>query len=343
MNERRIVAALCIAAAALAAPSLAHAQASPEAEKLFRDGKQLMKDGKLAEACAAFDASEKAEHNVATVMSLADCREKNHQYASAWALFLQADSNTRSDASKGAINAVAKKRAAALEPRLSYLTINVPDESRIEGLVITRDEIPVANGAWNRAMPVDGGEHIIAGHAPGHEEWSTKISVEPENDKKAVEVPKFKELPKLINGPDELGGLSEVSPWTPRREIAAYVGGGGILVGAVGIGFGINASGLRHDALATCPPSACNAANAAAANALNDKARRRALYANIGFGVAGAAIIAAGILWFTGAPDEEAPPPGAAPGTPPKPTDETALHIVPVFGETNGFVLTRNF
>ena len=63
-------------------PVAAWGQASPQAEALFRDGKQLMKEGKLAEACAAFEGSERAEHNVATVLSLADCREKNHQYAS---------------------------------------------------------------------------------------------------------------------------------------------------------------------------------------------------------------------------------------------------------------------
>src|ERR1051326_9067839 len=112
-------------------PITAWGQASPQAEALFRDGKRLMKDGKLAEACAAFEGSEHAEHNVATVLSLADCREKNHQYASAWALFLQADSQTRSDPTKATLNVTAKNRARALEPKLSYLTINVPDESRI--------------------------------------------------------------------------------------------------------------------------------------------------------------------------------------------------------------------
>ena len=102
-----------------AVPGVAWGQASPQAEALFRDGKRLMKDGKVAEACAAFEGSERAEHNVATILSLADCREKNHQYASAWALFLQADSQTRSDPAKATLNRTAKTRALALEPRLS--------------------------------------------------------------------------------------------------------------------------------------------------------------------------------------------------------------------------------
>ena len=130
---------LCLGTAA------AHAQApatSAAATAQFDRGRALLKDGKYAEACAAFEGSERAEHNVATVLSLADCREKNHQYASAWALFLQADSQTRADPSKAMLNTTAKNRARALESRLSYLTINVPDESRIPELVVTRDGAP---------------------------------------------------------------------------------------------------------------------------------------------------------------------------------------------------------
>ena len=170
------------------APIAAHGQASPQAEALFRDGKQLMKEGKLAEACSAFEGSERAEHNVATVLSLADCREKNHQYASAWALFLQADSQTRSDPAKAALNTTAKRRAHGLESRLSYLTINVPDESRIPDLVVTRDGAPVDPAEWNRSIPADGGSHVIAGKAPGHESWSTTVTLQPESDKQAGEV-----------------------------------------------------------------------------------------------------------------------------------------------------------
>ncbi len=340
----RVALGALVVAGLAVTPSRAHAQASADAEQLFRDAKAQMKAGKIAEACAAFEASEKAEHNLATVLSLGDCREKNQQYASAWALFLQADSQTRSDASKGSMNLVAKKRAAALEPRLSYLTINVPDESRVEGLVVLRDDVPVDPGAWNRAIPVDGGEHLISGRAPGHEEWSTKIKVGAESDKQAVEVPKFKELPKLVNPPpDDHGGggaVEEPSPFTPRRKIALGILAGGVAAAGVGIGFGISARGLRSDALATCPPNSCNQQNAVDANALNNTARKRSVVANVGLGVAGAAVIASAVLWYLSPPESpDAPADANSPSTP----TSTSLQIVPVIGETNGLVLMRNF
>jgi serine/threonine-protein kinase len=332
----------------------AEAQVRPEAEKLFRDGKSLMKAGKIAEACGAFEASEKAEHNVATVLSLADCREKNQQYASAWALFLQADSQTRTDASKAALNSTAKARATALEPRLSYLTINVPDESRITDLVVSRDGIVIDRAEWNRAIPIDGGAHEITGKAPGHESWSTKVTVAPERDKQSVEVPKFKELPKLVAPPPGAQGAQapmmlppQPSVVTPRRKVAIGVAAGGLVLAGAGVGFGINASSLRNEALATCPTQSCSVQGAADANAINERARKRAVIANVGFAAGGAAVIAGAVLWFVSGPRAaEAPPAEDTAARRRRPSRELAVSSIvlgPQVGETSGLVVWGRF
>jgi hypothetical protein len=316
----------------IALPAVAWGQASPQAEALFRDGKQLMKDGKLAEACLAFEGSERADHNVATLLSLADCREKNHQYASAWALFLQADSQTRTDPSKAVLNKTAKTRALALEPRMSYLTINVPDESRIAELVVTRDGAPVDQAEWNRSIPADGGDHVIAGKAPGHESWSTTVTLKPEADKQSVEVPRFKALPEIVNKPAQNAAAAaqlraeEPSPLTTRRKIGIGVAAGGVAAAGVAIYFGLDARNLRTEAVATCPPSACTPAAATDAQDKNDRARSHALYANLGFGVAGAAVAAGVVLWFIG-----------------KPESPSAVAVAPQVGATNGLAITGRF
>jgi hypothetical protein len=318
-------------------PAVAWGQASPQAEALFRDGKQLMKLGRLAEACAAFEGSEHAEHNVATLLSLADCREKNHQFASAWALFLQADSQTRSDPSKAVLNKTAKVRARSLESRLSYLTINVPDESRIPELVVLRDGGPVDPAEWNRSIPADGGPHVIAGKAPGHESWSTTVTLTPEGDKQSVEVPKFKALPEIVNKPVRDPAAqpfvassqpAEPSPFTARRKIGIGIAAGGVVTAGVAIGFGASASSLRSDAVATCPPSACSSAAAAQAQRTNDRARSRATIANLGFGVAGAAFAAGAVLWFIGGPESTAP---------------GVVAVAPQLGSTTGLAVAGRF
>src|SRR3954471_21299611 len=278
--------------AGIAIPALAWGQASPQAEALFRDGKRLMKDGKLAEACAAFEGSERAEHSVATVLSLADCREKNHQCASAWALFLQADSQTRSDPKQAALNTTAKNRARALEARLSYLTINVPDESRIPDLIVTRDGAPVDPAEWNRSIPADGGSHVIAGKAPGHESWSTTVTLQPESDKQAVEVPRFKALPEIVNKPprDEAAAIQvrqlpsppEPSPFTRRRMIGLAVAGGGLAIGGIaGAAMWSKADSLHQQAVRTCPPTACSVKSAQDATATDKSAHTWVTRANI--------------------------------------------------------------
>lgn len=305
---------MCSAMVALAmVATTAHAQStSAEAEKLFRDGKSLMKERKYGEACAAFEASQNMDPSLATLLSLADCREKNWQIASAWGAFLDAERQTRKDSSQAALNKTAKDRAAKLEPRLSMLTVSVPDESRVDGLIILRNGEPIEEGSWNRAIPVDGGDYTIAGRAPGHEEWTTTVNVTDENGRASVDVPKFKAVEKLIepevdhsarrDGPDVIVLTDRPSPLTKRRKIALGVVGVGVLGAAGGIVFGLQAKGFESDAKELCPNNPCGV-NADAANDARKKAETRALFTNISYGVAGVAVIAAAVLWITGAPE----------------------------------------
>jgi hypothetical protein len=288
----------------------ARAQNTAAAESEFRNGKDKMRAGKIAEACEHFQSSQRLEPNLSTLMSLADCREKNGQYASAWGAWIQVKTETRGDAAAAKQHEIAIARAKALEGRLSYLTINVPDDSRVAGLEIRRNDELVDPAVWNRAIPVDGGDHRIEGKAPGHESWSTTVTVQPEQDRGSVEVPKFKELEKVIETPEgpttihETVVIDEPSPMTPRRWVAVGVAGGGLIAIAAGSVLGFQAQTLRDDAETRCPPDACSPGDADEANRLNDRAQTRELFANIGFGIGAAAVIAGGVLWFLGAPEE---------------------------------------
>jgi len=331
MTQRKSRLAELAVVIGIAMPVVAWGQASPQAEALFRDGKRLMKEGKLAEACGALEGSERAEHNVATVLSLADCREKNHQYAAAWALFLQADSQTRGDASKATLNTTAKRRAQALEPRLSYLTINVPDESRVPELVVLRDGAPLDPAEWNRSIPADGGAHVVAGKAPGHESWSTTVTLKPEADKQAVEVPKFKALPQIVNKVHAAADTERSAPrpapslFTRRRKLAVSLVASGVALGAISLVVGVTAKGLHDDAVSLCPPTTCTPRDATFAEYKNDDAKHRAVIANVGFGVAGLALATGAYFWLTGAPESP------------------RLAIAPQVGATTGLAVGGSF
>jgi len=300
------------AGVAVLRPAPARAQ-NAEAEVLFREGDRLMDAGKIKEACAAFQASNRIEPRAGTLIRLGDCREKNQQLASAWSAYTDALARVKDPRKRE----IAAARVAVLEPRLSQLTISVPDEARITGLVITRNGNPVDAVLWNRGMPVDGGDYVVAGRAPGHEEWSTKVTVPVEGGRVQVEVPRFKELKELMTpelgggaGPEDLmgptgptGPVDRPGLFTPRRKLAVgLVGGGAVL--AIGAAFvGLNAQGLEDDARLLCPTEVCS--DATAANALMERARSRALLANIGYGLAAGAAIGGAVLWFTGGPRGE--------------------------------------
>jgi hypothetical protein len=302
---------LLVVALVLSNSGSASAQ-SAEAETLFNEGDRLMAAGKVAEACEAFDGSNRIEPRAGTLIRIGECREKNGQLASAWSAYK--DAQTRAKDPRKRDIAIAK--AAELVARQSYLTISVPDESHVDGLVITLNGKPIDPALWNRAVPVDGGNYVVAGRAPGNDEWKTSVVVPSEHGTITVEVPKLKDLTKLVSpGPkpaaekkpsdeepsDDEPELRPVSRFTTRRKIAIGVAGVGVASLATGIALGVAAKAKQQDAFALCsdPQIACT--NAFRADALAQTGHRFAVAADIAFGVAGIATIGAAVLWITGA------------------------------------------
>jgi len=233
------IAALC---AITTARTGVRAQSSTaQAETLFRQGKDLIAHGKIAEACAAFDASQKLDPTIATLLNQASCREKNGQLATAWGLFLDAERQSRAanDDATRQLHQVATDHAAKLEPRLSTLTITVPAEARVGGLEILRNNELVDPGAWNKALPVDGGTYQITARAPGNADWSSTIAVGVERDAKTIETPKLKAA-ALQTSPAGPGSSTNPSPATTEHQRSkilplALVGAAlGLVGGAVG-------------------------------------------------------------------------------------------------------------
>lgn len=280
--------------------SVAAAQTkSAQAEKLFKDGKAFMAAQKYPEACTAFEGSQKLEPNISTLANLANCREKNGQIATAWGLFIKLEQETREDPSLQAMNDNAKARMDALEPRASYLIINVPDDSRVNGLEITLDGELVEESTWNSSLPIDGGTYEISGKAPGHEAWSTKVTVAAEQDKQSVDVPKFKSLPEVGPGtgdprpPQLVDDGPPPTGLTGKRKLAIGLGAVGVVSLIAAGTFEVMARGTYDDATAETDDDA--------QRELTDKANGQRSFA-IGFGIVG--VVGAGVatyLWVTGA------------------------------------------
>ncbi|HWU87282.1 MAG TPA: hypothetical protein VN253_08405 [Kofleriaceae bacterium] len=281
-----------------------------DAEFLFNEGVRFEAEGKTPEACDAFEASNRIEPRAGTLIRLGQCREKQGRSVSAWSAYKDSLTRVKDPAKKK----LAEDRIAALAPTLSYLTVSVPDDSRVDGLVVTRNGITLEPVLWNRAVPVDAGAYTIAGSAPGHEAWQTTIEVGPTGDKASVEVPRFKAIKALVGpAPTPAAAKEPVydlapraadapSGFTGKRKLALGLAGVGLAAVAGGVVLGAQAKGFESDAFALCPDPAESCTDAARAQELADRGADRALYANIAYGVGAAAVVGAAVLWFTGAP-----------------------------------------
>jgi hypothetical protein len=306
----------------LGAP-LARAQ-SPQAESLFDQADTLEKNGKLAEACEAFEASNRIEARAGTLIRLGDCRERNHQIASAWSAYKDALTRVK-DAKK---RQIATDKVAELAPKLSYLSVNVPAASQVAGLQVTRDGHALDPAEWNHALPLDGGTYAIEAHAPGRIAWKGSAVVPEQRGQVAIDVPALGEdkqavasAPPVVQMPPPaqplpLGPTAEPSAWTGKRKVAVVAAGVAVLAVVGGVVLGEMSKGKQDDADKLCPLQICgNVSDMMTASGDLSDARSRALDANIAFGVAGAAAITAGVLWLTGAPEQHAVAIAASPGT----------------------------
>ncbi|HTL31880.1 MAG TPA: hypothetical protein VL326_02080 [Kofleriaceae bacterium] len=281
---------------------------SAEGEALFRDGRKLIKDGKLAEGCAKIAASERIETSTGTLLNLGDCREKLGQLASSWAAFAKAAATAKKDGDTKR-EGEARRRAKLLEPKLGKLTIKVA--TRVDGLEIRRDDDVVDAALWNNEAPVDAGSYKLTASAPGYKAWSAGVVVK-DGTKTAVEVPALEREPQTpqTSGPpqddkgsppvdDEPVVVAKPGTFTTLRKVSIGVGVVGLVGVGLGVTFGLKARDLEDQANAICPAAACSDPNAVA---INEDAQTHATRANIALIGGGVAVAGAVVLWFVGAP-----------------------------------------
>lgn len=288
------IATSCLVLFALA--GTAHAQAA-DAETLFREGKRLMKKGDIAEACKKFDASERLDPGIGTELNLGNCLEKNHQTASAWAMFVKAAASAK-HAGEAKREAEGQKRAAALEKQLVYLTIEVPDDHRVPGLTIKRNELALDETAWGQRTPVDPDDYTITASADGYATWTTHVTVNAKS--RRIEVPALdKQAAAPAPEPRSTKPAEEVrlspSPEYHLRKAPLAIGIVGVAAIGAGVGVGFLSRSDDNASNKTCPTTACSDPHA---RDLNSRARTEAIAADVGFAVGGLAVATTLIWWY---------------------------------------------
>jgi tetratricopeptide (TPR) repeat protein len=190
-------------------------------------------------------------------------------------------------------------------------------------------------GALRDPMPVFwlniGLAHWKAGrHAPALDAYRTfllKIADEPDAEELRAEV---EEVIRKIEEdarrdpephPDVDGaGIVAVQPESPstftkRRKVAIGIAGVGVIAVAAGGVLGFQSRDLRREAATICPAMVCNEADRA--NEIRDRAKTRALQANVALGLGVIAVGTAAVLWVTGAPGGRSETPRVGPAVAP--------------------------
>jgi hypothetical protein len=303
----------CLARADDAAP----ADNVSKARELFSEARKLVQDGNYAQACGKFEESLKLNVGIGTQFNLADCWEHVGRTASARSLFLGAAASAHA-LGQAEREQVAKARADALEPRLLRLVIDV--RATDAELVIRRNQVPIERESWSTATAVDPGAYLIEASAPGKKSWSARVTVPatatetvsvtvpPLEDAAAACEPKsanseapIETKPLPLQPPDAPTPLADEPPSRSARRTAYALSLAGLGIASLGVGtvLAIEYQSKNDDAKTICPSSVgCSASDIDDHSGLVSDAKTFRTWSFVGFGVGGAALVGAAVLYF---------------------------------------------
>jgi hypothetical protein len=282
---------------------------------LFQDGRRLVAEARYGEACERFQQSLSLADGIGTRFNLADCWEHLGRTASAQSLFTEVSASaTRAgqlDRAK-----VARERAAALEPRVARLSIEV--EEPAQGLTVRRNGGAVPESQWGKALPVDPGSYSVEAAARGFAGFTRTVQVPATASVVMVTIPKLAattpgeperdETTNLEPEPSQLAARPTEPP--PPRSVhrlgaagltLTLLGVGGV---AVGTGFLFKYQSANEDAEAICPKSTlCPRAEINRHDDLVREAKQARVGTFVGYGVGGIALTAALISYLVPSSD----------------------------------------
>jgi hypothetical protein len=287
------------------------------AEALYQQGQELMTQAKYDEACEKFRSSQQLDAGLGTLLHLADCYEQLGRTASAWATFEEAASIA---ASRGETNRyeIARARATALKPQLSYVVIR-SKEPLPKGAVVQRDGSPLPQALWGVPVPNDPGEVTVRVLAEGYVTKEVKVIVAKATvDPIEVTLPGLEPIQTPSADTPELASPA-LAPPPVRATDGAFdhrasnlptwglvVGGAGVVALGVSLIFTIMGNADHEASLNDCSDSNENSCGPTGVQRRNDALTK--LGVATGLGIGGAVALGAGVLLYVSAPDEHATP-----------------------------------
>jgi hypothetical protein len=309
-----------ISASSVVAPA-AHAEDGPQpapvaasAESLLREGRRLLAEGKLGEACGSLFAGHRLAPTAATALEAGDCFDKAGKTASARAAFDEARALAKQSSDE------AELRMKALDDRQPKVILEVPGGHAPPGTSLRLDGVPLDPSAVGTPLPLEPGPHLLT-VTRGGSTWTRRIQVETSGSTR-IELPGSEADPEAppVPAPDSDSASPAPAPapppsapgprihWEAHRVSGVVVGAAGAVALVAGTVFG----GLAISKKSASNDGPCNAADYCNADgrALRADAIRDGNVATASL-FAGGAAVASGLALFFTAP----PPPTASTGS----------------------------
>lgn len=302
---------------------------NPQADAKFQLGKRLLAQKHYAEACEAFEASNRLEPGIGAELNVGHCYEEWGKLATAYRAYDAA--LTMATQVNDARVAKIKERIEALDAQVPRLTLEVAKDANTAGLVVTLDGAPVLASTLGIEQRVDPGPHRLEYQLGAATKRSKTIPLERGGSSDiTLELPHL--APGAVAAHEGAGGARApvaLRPGHKRRvEGAIAVGTGVVVMGVAGV-LTFSARSSYKDSLEADCNNSTSMCDAAGLKTTHD-ARHEANIATVVFGV-GAAAAVVGVVLYVTAPKHDK-------------SGEHATRIVPVASPDHvGFAVLGRF
>jgi hypothetical protein len=287
------------------------------AQKVYVQGVDHYKAGRLLEALAAFRASYDMVPSPNSHLMIARSLREHGQLIEAYSEFgkvaLEADAAAANDAKYQPAAQASRSERAKLRARLTMITIFVKEPP--EDLRVTVGDRAIEKASWGRPVPVLPGALVARATASGRPEQRQDVAAVPGGDvavtfdftARSEAIVARGTAEPVDTGPFPPGnGIPDIPrqpprPLPPPRDRTwSYVSFG---VGAAGLATFVVAGAINQSTFNSlhdqCPGGRCAPSLASDV----DKGRRAQTIANVGFVVAVVGATVGAILWVTGGSD----------------------------------------
>ena len=320
---RAVIVGLAICGLATAA----HADRTERADQLFKKGKKLLADKKYAEACTAFEQSDRLDPGIGAKLNVAKCYQEWGKVATAWRWY--------SDAERMATGSnderLQKIRAliAELDPSVPRLIVHLPADAVTDHLVVKLDGTELELATLGSEQRLDPGPHHVDTVIDGAKQ-TKMIPLERGTTEITLEVP-VKTRPRGARAAAGGAAVVDDDPGRTRRLFGLGAAGAGTAAIGIAMIVTLRARGDYNHALS----AHCSGARDMCDEIGQIDTRSARHRANISTGVTifGAAAVAGGLYLYFTAPRGK----GAE-------RNEIALRLTPVVsGDGAGLVLGGGF